>query len=545
MWAPSSRYLRRCGVAVACLAGASALIADPALARPRDANTTTAQGRLHALQPVSYRLLGMGGLDLAVRDGLNRTNLYQFGGISAGLGVDRDSTSLDLRAGGEGATRDVLRGDRTEEIARSSESNYELEGILRFSETLAFGADLALPTRRGAVPYDNLSNTSTSYFEPAANVMMSGRLFGPVLWGLNALFAGRNFSQDWWQNQLQFRRNPWTGETSDYRWTIGTAAGKIEAPNFFAPSDGRVRTGGFGGSIAYQYKNRGEAAFYVLRSSEDVHTEQSGERRLYDTEEKRQPKDFGFAVVARPSESSEAGVTMGRSTWNSSVDYRFSLSGGSTGIPVQSRGDRSLHKYRADYLDGRYQGAVLVDGLTLGADVRVGYERAHEAPATTPGNFNDFVLSTATVDTLIAPPLVYESVRESRDLGFGAGASYTLPQFPVLVGVEYHWRREAQHGTLHERRPQGWNVRLGGEWMPNETWAGRLGWVHDVGDADRLTPLNEGVADRFTMGGTWQAQSGWTADGFVQAAWGRTEYADPLGALEKGWALGFSLGRLF
>ena len=63
--------------------------AAPAAARPRDVNTKTAHGRIHALQPISYRLLGMGDLDIAVRDPLNQTSLYQLGGISAGLGLEQ------------------------------------------------------------------------------------------------------------------------------------------------------------------------------------------------------------------------------------------------------------------------------------------------------------------------------------------------------------------------------------------------------------------------------------------------------------------------
>ena len=500
---------------------------------------------MRALQPVSYRLLGMGDLDLAVRDPLNRTNLYQLGGVSAGLGLDQDSTSVHFRAGGESATRDIERPTRLEEIAKSSGSTLAMEGVLRFSETLAFGIDAGLPSERRAVPYSNDASVSTSSIDPAANVMMSGRLFGPVLWGANAFFAGRNQLREYWSNDLQFTRNPWTGETKDYRLVIDGGEGKLEPPTFFELTDRTVESKGLGGSLAYQYREFGEAAFYLLRTSEDVAGEQDGQRQVYDTFEERRISDFGFAFIGRPREDVDLGVALGRSTYDGVEDYRFSVSGGSTGSPLQGRGDRSLRNFRADYLDGRVQGDLLVEGLTLGADLRVAYERWHEAPATTEGNFNDFVLTSVTVDTLVAPPLVRESVTESRVLGFGLGASYALPNRPILVGAEYHWRRDAQNGTMLERRPQGWSVRLGGEWVPNPTWTARLGWVHDAGDQDRLTVLNEGVADRVTLGGGWHAGSGWTLDAFAQAAWGRTDYADPLGPLEKGWAMGAALTRLF
>ena len=105
--------------------------------------------------------------------------------------------------------------------------------------------------------------------------------------------------------------------------------------------------------------------------------------------------------------------------------------------------------------------------------------------------------------------------------------------------------RDAQSGTNLDRRPQGWSVRFGGEWEASQRWTVRAGWVHEVGDEDRLTALNEGVADRLTAGGGWQPGSGWVAQLFGQASWGRTDYADPLGPLAKGWSLGLQVGRVF
>jgi hypothetical protein len=482
---------------------------------------------------------------VSVRDPLSQTTLYQLGGVSAGLGLDRDSTSVNFWGGAESSTRDIERSTRTEEIAKSSASDVAAEAVLRFSETLAFGIDASLPSARSAVPFSNESNEALSTFNPAANVMMSGRLFGPVLWGVNAVFAGRNLTRDYWANDLQFTRNPWTGETKDYQLVLDSGRERVDPPNFFVPDEGTIESSGLGGSLAYEYKEYGEAAFYAMRTSEDVEAKQIGDRQVYDTYEKRRITDFGFTFIGRPIDDVELGIAMGRSTWSTTEDFRFSVSGGSTAQPLQGRGDRSLRNYRSDYLDGRFQGDFLTEGLTVGASWTVAYERWHETPATTVGNFNDFVLGSVTVDTLVAPVLVRPVLFESRTLGFGAGASYQLPGRPVLVAAEYHWYRDAQNGTMLERRPQGWNVRLGGEWVANETWTARLGWVHDVGDEDRLTILNEGVADRITLGGTWHAGSSWSADAFGQAAWGRTDFADPLGPLEKGWALGASLTRQF
>ncbi len=534
-WAPSPRCLgSRAVVASLLLLASLPFGATPSLARPRNVNTETAHGRLQTMQPVSFRLLGMGSLDLAIRDPLNQTNLWQFGGLSAGLGLDRDSTSVELWGAGGATTTDVDRGGTEEEIRKDSGTDFSLEGVLRFSETLALGADAGFLSTRRALPYDNVSNSSVSQFVPAAHIAGSGRLVGPILWGLNAPFAGATYSRDWWANQFD-----------GSRVVIGDKSHQLAAPNVFFPDDGQIDLGGIGGSLAYQHATRGEAGFYLLHTTNDVHFDQEGQRQLYDTEEKRQISDYGVALVGRPGAAAEVGLTAGRSSFSSVEEYRFSVSGGSTGAPLQGRGDRLLRNHRAEFVEVRYQGEGLVPGLTLGADGRIAYERWHEGPGTGDGNFNEFVLTRLTSDTLQAPPLVMETVSESRDLGFGLGASYGFTGQPVRVGGEYHWGRDAQSGTNLDRRPQGWSVRFGGEWIAHPRWTVRAGWVHDVGDEDRLTALNEGVADRITAGGGWQAGSGWVAQLYGQASWGRTDFADPLGTLEKGWSLGLQVGREF
>jgi hypothetical protein len=47
----------------------------------------------------SPRLLGMGDLELAVRDRDNQTNLWDFAGFPIGLATDDSTSSIDLRPG--------------------------------------------------------------------------------------------------------------------------------------------------------------------------------------------------------------------------------------------------------------------------------------------------------------------------------------------------------------------------------------------------------------------------------------------------------------
>lgn len=477
----------------------------------------------------------MGDLDLAVRDELNQTNLWQFAGVSAGLGLDRDSTSLELWIDGRRSTVDVEQDGLEQEVTKGSGSQYAMEGAIRFSETLALGLDAGLLSTRHAELYDATSNSSTTNFEPVALVVASGRFFGPVLWGLSAPFAGGSYSREWLQNQQD-----------GSRVVIDDNTFELAPPNFFFPDEGEVDIGGLAGSIAVRHPQGVEAAFYLEKMDEEIALSQEGLRHVYDTFEDRDISDFGFAFVGRvPDVQGELGVALGRSTFSAKEDFRFSISGGATGLPAQGRGDRTLKSYRADYFEVRAQIEDLVRGLTLGGDFESSYQHANEGPATTQGNFNDYVLSSVTSDTLAAPPLVQATVLESRVLGYGLGASYAIPDRPVLVGVEYRWRRDAQDGTSVERRPQGWSLRAGGEWVLNPAWTARLGYVHEATDADRLTAANEAVADRFTLGGSWAPGSGWTTTLFGQRRWGRTDFESPLGPLETGWGLGLQVGRVF
>jgi hypothetical protein len=524
-------------LAAGLLALAALVLSAPAEARPREINQTTAHGRLQRLQPVSFRLLGMGDLDLAVRDRLNQTNLWQFGGVSAGLGLDRDSTSLEMWGIGNRSTTDVTYDGVEEEVVKARASDFAMEGVLRFSETLALGADAGLPSSYISRSYDNASNASVSDFTPVALVMASGRLFGPVLWGLSTPFAGARLSRDWLANQVD-----------GSRIVIGDDTQELAPPNFFLPDEGDVQVNGLGGSIGLQHPQGSQAAFYLETTKEDIQLHQDGQRQVYDTHEERHIDDFGLVVIGRnPDVKGELGVALGRSEFGSLEDYRFSISGGSNALALQGRGDRALKSHRADYFQLRAQCEDVVAGLTLGGDYFVIYQHLNEGPATTEGNFNDFVLTSLTSDTLWAPPLVLESVLESRVLAFGLGASYgaAVRGRPVVVGAEYRWRRNAESGTNVDRRPQGWSLRGGAEWLPHPRWAARAGWVHEVGDADRLTTLNEWLADRLTLGGSWQPGAGWTGTLFGEASWGRTDYPSPGGPLETGWKLGLQVGRAF
>ncbi|MFM8558540.1 MAG: hypothetical protein ACKOC6_02860 [bacterium] len=67
----------------------------------------------------SPRLLGMGGLSIAVRDKDNQTNLWDFAGIPVGLGLDDSVSTVELRpgTGSLSSVRDLPGGRLRENMA--------------------------------------------------------------------------------------------------------------------------------------------------------------------------------------------------------------------------------------------------------------------------------------------------------------------------------------------------------------------------------------------------------------------------------------------
>ena len=235
-----TRVIGRVSLAVVLFTASLFFPASRVESTPREIPVTTVPGNTIRFQPPSYRLRGMGDLQLVVRDEYTEINLWDFAGVTAGVGIDRDSTSLDLWLSGGREKTDVDEGSIKRETFREEGGVFGTEGVIRFSPTLALGVDAGILSVSRAVPFGDGVNTQLSLTVPAANVFGSGRLVGPILWGLSGLFATESYTLRFWEDKVD-------GDVVK----IGQRGSKIDPPNFFITDRGEVDVTGLGGSLAY------------------------------------------------------------------------------------------------------------------------------------------------------------------------------------------------------------------------------------------------------------------------------------------------------
>jgi hypothetical protein len=503
-------------------------------ANPRTRPWVTTPGAIRQ-QPPPYRLRAMGDLFLSVRDVHTRVNLWDFAGVSAGAGIDRDSTSLDLWVSGGKTKLDATEDGTTVETFKSLGGLAAAEGVIRFSETLSLGLDAGAISREFVAPYSDEESVSLSQTFGNLILFGSGRLTGPILWGLSGMFGAESAHRQWWQVERE-------GDNI----SLGDGGTKLSPPSFFFPDRTSVNLLGIGGSLAYWDPRLGSGALYANFRSEDIVSKQDGQRHVYDVSQPRDITTLGAAFIYDGLGWGEVGIDFGKEYWETIENFRFTVSGGSTSEPFQGRGNRAYPNRTIEFFTFRLQADVPGTKLTVGGWAASRFDRFHQTPAmNTINDFNPWVITQVTADTLDAPPLVKEQLEENRIIEFAGGASYKLRDESIIVGLEVWWYRNAVTGLDINRRPQGWELRLGGEWLINEKWEARAGWTRLDEDRDWLTLLNEWNRNRLTLGGRWYPGAGWWLDGYLWADWWRTAYADPRGPGGTGQEFGLMISKEF
>jgi len=383
--------------------------------------------------------------------------------------------------------------------------------------------------RTGAPAGDGTHQTGIGS-QPALAPSLAGRLFGRLHYGLSALFGRETQDIQLWRDQLAGGR------------IEATPKGEQAPPvNFFSPEAAKSTFAGVTASLGYRHPRWGIGSLYVQYRHEDVKWNQSETRHLFELQEPRNLVGFGAAGVVNLEPKIQVGAAVGREYYSSREKYRFTLSGGSTDSPLTGRGDHSFHDHWAKYVRARMQADVPDVPLTLGAAVRVAFDRETQTAAQGhPSDFNDFVLESVAGDTIVAPGLVATGRTESRTLEFGGGASYRLMENRGTLGAEYRHFRDAVNGSLVFATSTGWEARAGGEYRFLPRWTGRLGYRHHREDADVNTPRNEAVADRASLGVEYSNLfRKWSLEAQAYREWWRTEYPDPRET--GGPGMGFSL----
>jgi hypothetical protein len=508
------------------------------------AHTASAQDGIRSLaelenadvrfQPPSFRLEAMGGLGLAVRDTYTQINLWDFAGLPLGLATARDSTSMDLWVNGVGRTLDERAGGISYDVDRQHDSQYALEAVAR-SGNLAVGADAgSFAFRRGA-PYGDKAHVTNNGNQPALVPVATGKLGGPLHWGLRGIVAKETFHRQLWQDQVE------GGEVK-----LQPTGEQLAPPNFFTPKDITTPVYGLGASLGWFHGKKWEAGSYFDYRRENVEGTLSTLRSDYNTTESRDIWGYGAAAIVHPVTGTQVGVDAGRERYASIQNYRFTLSGGSVDNAFTGRGEREQHNARHDYFNVRVQSDLSSVPVTIGAAYRVSFDHDQiHATSGHPSDFNTFVTERVTSDTLQAPPLVVSGITETRGVEFGGGASYRFLERKATVGAEYRHFRDALNGDFVLAKATGWEARAGGEYQVHKHVVVRAGYRHHSEDQDVNSPRNELVADRVTFGAQYASWKHWTAEAYGYHEWWRTDYPDPLELGGPGTGLGLTFHRLF
>jgi hypothetical protein len=441
------------------------------------------------LRQPSLRLASMGRLYLAVDDENERLNLWDYAASSTGMLADRDSTSLDIFF--ETRHRDDQRtlGSTLEQADHAQLWNIGLQAIGRVPGRFAAGVDggylsfdSGLPAQRGV--YEERTITAPVAMPTINGLVLDGRLS----WAAHAVLGRESLDQ---------RLRLMTESGGELKLKGGDVVGY---PSPFTPNEATNPVGGLGFGVAW---NDPDHLWQFAANADWIKTtvreSNSTQRRVFETEEVRPMRQLAGSLILTPLPWVTFGGQAGESWYDGEQTYRFSISGGSGGIPTIGRGDRLAHSFRQDFARARVMvRPPAVERLTLGADFNSRYDRHRYDPATGTGDFNAFLV-TLQADTLVLPGFVLTEAQELRHWDAGLGAGYRVSP-ALLASAEIHRYNNAWDGLATRVRQRITDLRAGVEYELNPTWMLRLGGWHRADDRDVYTAGNERMENALTGG---------------------------------------------
>ena len=470
------------------------------------------------LRQPSLRLAMLGGLSLVVDDENNRLNLWDFGGSGTGLLADRDSTSVDAFADTERRKDSRTIAGVKHEILNAHDLGVGGQAVWRVPGRFAFGLDTGYLTFRGARPVQNAVFEDQGIRVPIAIPSYNGvGLQGRLAWTAH-LILGREVLNT--RLREVTRKNGATelskqGETVDY-------------PRAFDITDAKGKVSGYGLGLGWNKARWGSIALQHDWTTVRVDGSNNNARRVYETSEPRKTKEISAVAILTPTPWIRVGILLGRERFHAVEQYRFSLSGGSTGTPLVDRGDRQSRDFKQEYLRARTSiEPERVKGLTLAGDLNVRHDDEGVNPSTGPDNFNDFIATVLVGDTLSLPQALVPGRQELRHWDAGGGGAYRFTE-KALGGAEFHRYVNAYDGDLVHARQRITELRAGIEYTLNPTWQARLGGFHRKDDPDVFTSNNEAVLNAVTAGaGYAPPDSRYALDGGLEIARRKTDFPDP------------------
>ena len=456
----------------------------------------------------SPRLIGMGGLSITIPDRNTQINLWDLGGMPAGLVFDDTTSTLDLRPG-TGSVSGVhsLSDGRERQNLAARSTALQFEGVYRSRQSgSVFGVTGDLSGLQYDRPYSQDVEVRQGLTHPELTAILGGKLprffDGHVNWALHARFRNETFEE-------QYREIVSNG-AGEY---IDQAGGQLTPPSEFMPTDMTVETNALGLSTAYALGKSMRIAAGIERATEKFKALNEQTRSTSEVQEER-PYWIGQAsIVGQVGPEVEYGVTgIGRVS-DSEADWRFSASGGSGGQPLAGRGNLLTRSEESSELRARARWTpsrlAFAASLVTAADkIIIDPPNANDATS-----FNYFLNTTflrGGTDTLSFPDSVVHQETRRWAVGYGGGASYRLEK--GIVGLEYHWARDIQSGTITNEGPKRvrWDIRTGIERELGPQMRARAGYAYRWVDEDEFTADNEWLAHALSLGlGYAPAASGW------------------------------------
>jgi hypothetical protein len=336
----------------------------------------------------------------------------------------------------------------------------------------------------------------------------------------------------------------YSGETSDdqYQAIVQTSDGQyidqggaqLSPPEFFTPTEYKVRTTGGGLGVGYDRGPALKAAVTLDHLQNDIAGTNDGARYASQTDEKRPYINEQLALVGRLGRNLEWGVDGRNWTSASEEHWFFSLSAGVGADPLTGRGKllerdesgRSL-RWRVRWTRGP---------LEMGGGVSTLYRKITITPPaandlTSLNHFLDVVTYRQNADSLALPDSVSRWGSEQRSWESGGGLALKLPGGRGTWGAECHVVRSLTEQTTSGAGPlrRAWDIRTGIEYPCTPVMAGRVGYMYRWEDENTYVAQNEFVGQTVTLGiGIRPAGTAWTLDAGYAVDWLNADYGAPL-----------------
>jgi hypothetical protein len=477
----------------------------------------------------SPRLLGMGRLTLVIPEPNNDLSLWDYAGMTAGLGDSDSASTVEFRPSTSAAStlHDIFgqNGARQSLAARDVMNGIEAWRRAKGETTFGLTGDFGL--LRTDEPFsqtiEQRNHFSRPRIMPAINGNMPFILTDRIRYGLRGIYSLENRKEEF----RSFVVSP-SGEYLDQNGDL------LQPQDLFKPEQTEVSTTGLGASARYEAGPwlRAGVGFDAMKS--EIRSMNVGIRHGSFIDEDR-PVLMGQAVLRGLIGSHFEWIADGR-TWtsNSEPSWRFTTSAGQGATPLSGRGKLLERDEEGQSVRSRVR--LFSGPIELGGSFHSGYRKIDITPPdpndrSSFNYFRNITFHRQNADSIFLPDSVVANSFERRSWEAGVGASWRAPWRGALIGVEYHMAEASDEQVLNGEGPKRkrWDVRTGVELPLGEVLTGRGGFIYRSDDRDDLTLNNEFVSNAVTLGlGVRPPGRSWAIESGYAYEWFRGDYPDPI-----------------